>query len=133
MELRKITGNRKKEADGVEVNIADDFFVTVRRAGPTNRPYLEAFRREAARSQEAQRFNGKRPIEQSQEAAYRVYAETIVVAWRGCELDGKTIPFTPENFVMVMKEVPELFPAIEAEAQDVRNFQDAETEQAGNA
>jgi len=133
MEMRKLHGNRAREADGVEVNLFDDFFVTVRRATPNYPAYLEAVRNEGSRNAEKHRFNGKAPVAENQQAAWRVYAKTIVVGWRGCELDGVDVPFSPENFVRVMTEVPELFPLIEAAANDVANFQDQQASEAGNA
>lgn len=66
------------------------------------------------------------PEEVSAEATYEVFADTIVLDWRGIQDEnGGDLPYTRENVIRLFREIPELFDEIKTFAVDRQQFQDA--------
>ena len=56
-----------------------------------------------------------------------VYAESVILGWEGMEdEEGKKLPFTKENVIKVMNDLPALFRDIEAQAQELSLFRAGE-------
>jgi len=58
-----------------------------------------------------------------------VYAETVLLGWTGvADENGTPLPFTKENCVKLLTDLPDLFRDIQEQAQRVANFRAADLE-----
>ena len=60
-----------------------------------------------------------------------IFSQCVVIGWRGVVVRGEAIAYSRENFVRVMKELPELWRVIRDAARDAANFRDQEIADAG--
>ena len=57
------------------------------------------------------------------------YAEAVIIGWRGVkDHQGRELPFTKENAVKLLTDLPELFADIRGQAKDIANFRKAAIE-----
>jgi len=130
MDLRAKFGlNQKLEADGIDLHLGGDAFITVRPAGMINRRYAakvnELLQRERRTSL------GDLDADTLQAVMLEAYGAAVCVGWRGMELDGQALECTPENFRRLMRELPALWEIVQREAGNLANFRSAEVEQLG--
>lgn len=51
------------------------------------------------------------------------YADSVIKEWEGvCDAEGKPIPFTRDNVIKLLTDLPELFKDIQEQAASVSNF-----------
>lgn len=64
-----------------------------------------------------------------------VYAETVILRWEGVtDREGNPLPFSKENVVQVLKDLPDLFTDIQQQANKVALFRKANLDDAaGNS
>jgi hypothetical protein len=125
-DLAKLYGtNTTFEQEGIDLHLGGDCYITIRRAGGSNRAFLEAFRRVTAPHRKTIERGALDP-ETDDALGIDIYAASIIVGWRGVVLNGKEVPFSREAFVHVMKELPDLWRLIRDEARNAANFRDAE-------
>ncbi len=123
--------------------------LTCRRAGNSNRKFNAVFNEMTAPHKRAI-TNGTFPREKSEEIMMRVYARSVVVGWSGPldEHGNETpfmaedengnpvaLPFNEENFVKVMKDLPDFWAQVVQECDRHTNFQrevDADGQTLGN-
>jgi len=113
----------KKETDGVEININGAIF-TCRRAGGTNRRYRLVL------SMASEKYKDKLlsddmelQLEGEDLSTLEAFADSVVVNWRNVAgRDGQEMPFTRDNFIMLMKACPDLWVELRLEARAVSNF-----------
>jgi len=62
---------------------------------------------------------------------YETYYDAVVIEWEGVtDEEGNSLKFTQANFIKVMSDLPDLWTRLRDECDNMRNFQDAEVEEA---
>lgn len=103
----------------------------VRRAGGSNREFLTLLAtkmRPHRRAIEA----GTLDDEVGKALHLEVYFKSVVVGWEGVtDRAGNVLEYNLQNFKQVMTELPDLWDRLRMEADSLKNFQEAETEEDG--
>lgn len=133
MDLRKKFGTDQGfETDGVDVHLGDDAYITIRRAGGANRAYVECTRRLLQKHRRAIAADTMTDTE-SEALMAEIYAETIVIGWRGIELDGTTLLYSRANVLRLFQELPDVAKVVQEEAQRAANFRADEVHELGES
>ena len=106
---------------GVDVRFGADCFITLKHAGPTNREYQAALTERVTRNWSA--FNGHDRLAAQEAIAQEIFAEQIVIGWRGVELDSQELPFNRENVLKLFRRFPVVWERVQLEAGRLSNFQ----------
>lgn len=114
------SANAKKEAEGVEVEIGKDAYITVARSG--NKRYS----RMLTKAFESNKYTLDRKDAAAEEKAEAiivdVMANTILLGWRGIEDDsGVDIPYSVANAKEMLKE-KDFRLLVSKQAEDFNNF-----------
>jgi hypothetical protein len=124
--------NPKSETDGIDLHLGGDCYISIRRAGGANRQFAEVFRRVTAPHRQVI-DRGMLDAETDDALGIEIYSQCVVIGWRGVVVRGAPVEFSRENFVRVMKELPELWRVIRDEARNAANFRDQEIADAGKS
>lgn len=126
-----LTADEAAEAEGVELSFGKGRFITVKRSGVANRKYKACM---ARIFKPYMAVNGV--VTASDEEAtillQEVYAETVVVGWRGF-LDNadKEMTFSKKHCMELFTEAPELFEHVQDQAGKFSNFARRDVEESG--
>jgi len=101
---------------GVDIGYGEGRFITIRRAGGRN----VAFNQMVART--LPKKGRKLSPEADRATLHKIYADTIVVGWRGMKSGGKTIPFNKENLIKFFNTYPDVFEEICVRATALDDF-----------
>lgn len=102
----------------------EDIIFKVRRISKHNKKYALELKR-LIKPHEDEIRRDRLDVSISDEISRKVFINHILVSWSGVEdRDGKELVFSKENAEMLFKELPDLFEKIQAEANDMNNFQD---------
>ena len=101
---RAFGSDKTSEKNGVWVDYGPDLGIKVRRAGRMNKDYVRAFEKATRTFRKRERLGIETPPEQADKILRQVFAETIVIDWKGID-----DPCTPENIVRYFEEYPDLF------------------------
>ena len=125
------------ETEGFELEVFDGDTVIkfmLARAGGSNKKFVSRLQ---ARMKPIQRKLDAGTIKEEvlEDIMVRTIAETLILSWDGVtDRDGNEIPFSVENAVTLLRELPALREMILEEAQKISNFQAAEREEnSGNS
>ena len=130
MDLRAKFGlNQKLEADGIDLHLGGDAYITVRPAGMINRRYAVKVNELLQRERRASL--GDLDPDTVEALTLEAYSTAVCVGWRGVELDGQALDCTPDNFRRVMREIPALWEIVKREAANLGNFRSAEVQELG--
>jgi len=135
MDLRKkFGGDRAMEVDGVDLHLGGDAYITIARAGGTNVAYARAVQKYLRPIRKRDRFESEDlDLEEYADVQRQAFADTIVLGWRGIELDGAPLPFTRDNALRLMRDLPDLWEVVKAHAEKLANFQREDVEEMGKA
>lgn len=118
------------EQQGVVVDFGPYGRFKVARAAGSNIKYADAFRKYNKPYQKMLK-RGTMPESLARQITAKIYAEAIVLDWEGViGRDRKPIPFTKENVVKLMLDLPDLFTQIIAESLNAENFRREYVEEA---
>ena len=118
------------ESDGIAVDYGD-FRFTIARAGGSNRRYLYALERKMRPHRRALAA-GVLDEEVATRLLAEAYAEAVILGWDGVtDRDGNALPFTRENCVRLLLDLPELFADLREQAEAASNFLAAERDVEG--
>ncbi|HPQ38574.1 MAG TPA: hypothetical protein PLW97_13105, partial [Synergistaceae bacterium] len=67
--------------------------------------------------------------EKYQSIAMTAFVETVLLEWKGVELDGEELSFSKENALKLFRELPDLFNDLFNQAKSTANFRAAELEE----
>jgi len=110
------------EQQGVVVDFGPYGRFKVARASGNNIKYTEAFKRFNKPFQKMLKRNTM-PEALAKKLLAQVYAESIILAWEGIlDRDNRPIPFSKENVVKVLLDLPDLFTQIIAESQNAESY-----------
>lgn len=101
--------------------------IRVRRAAKSNRRYKVTLEEKLAPYRRLLESGVTRTDDATERALERVmmevYAESIVTEWRGIEdPEGNELPFTTENFIKVMTDLPDLWDDVRRGAGEMDLF-----------
>jgi hypothetical protein len=131
MDLRKTFGGDKAlERDGVDLHLGGDAYVTVARAGGTNVAYDRAVQKHMRPHRSK---TGYLDNDVYVDVLKQAYADAVVLDWRGIEFDGEPLPYSRENALKLMRELPDLWDVIKTHAEKLANFQHEEIAEMGKA
>ena len=118
--------NKEIEQTGIDLRYSDTCVITVARAGGSNKKFLKA----AERAQ--RKLNTRRPNnEQAMQILREVYADAVILGWEGVEdRDGIPMPFSRENVIKILTDLPDLFADIRQQAENAELFRDEALEDA---
>lgn len=95
---------------------------TVARMGPSNKKYTKAFEA-ATKPYRRQMDLGTLPESKSEELLRDVFAKTILKGWKNVkDKEGKALTFNVKNAKMILKDLPDIFEILAAEAKKYSNF-----------
>ena len=121
-------GDLEKGA-GVDLDYGEAGTITIHRAGGANKKFARIF---SARMKpyERQLASGTLDDEVANKVMAEVYADAVIIGWRGVHRGGKQQKFTRENAIKLLLQVPELFRDIQEQASKVANFRQVCLEEA---
>lgn len=113
------------EMEGVRFDIGRERWLTMRRAGGANRPFMVEY---AALISRLANDSGSGPDGVVQalisEELQPLFAEYVIIGWGGIEDEkGREVPFSKEAFLELVKSAPDLWIRIRAEADKRERFQ----------
>ena len=122
------TGLEKER--GVDIDFGPNASIRILRAGGSNAKYARAFAR-ITKPHRRQMDAGTLDEELSKELHAEIYAEAIVIGWKGiCQREtGEPIPFNKEEVIKFMLAVPEVFQIIKNSAESMDTFRQEEIEE----
>lgn len=103
--------------------------IRIRRAGGSNRKYAELLSKKL-RPYKRQIENETLDPDTGIRVMAEVYADSVILGWEGVtDSENKVLPFTRDNCVKLMLDLPDLFRDIQEQAQKFANFRDEEIEE----
>ncbi len=130
--INDMIADEDAENDGIELSFGNGRFITVTRAGPSNRKYKTTMARVFKPHQKV--VGGALALgdDAAEDLMKEVYAESIVVGWKGfIGNDDKEIVFSKEACIELFTEAPEIFDAVRSESSKFANFARRDVEEAG--
>lgn len=116
------------EMEGVDLALGGGRFITVRRAGGSNSAYNVA-QAKAFEPFKQSHALGTFTEEQAVAMLHGVYAETIVLGWRGfLDSKGKEISCSKENLTSFFEQAPDVFYRVKDACESMKTFRAAELE-----
>lgn len=127
--------NVSKENDGVEIEFSeaenDDGSVptfVISRMGKTNKAYSKALE-QATRPYRRQAELGTLKNDVAESLFIGVFVDTILRGWYNVQdAEGKDIPFTKQNAIGLLTELPDVYERLQQEAKLSSNFRDTALE-----
>lgn len=113
--------DKEMELKGIALKFGDSKF-HVKRAGGANREFDTIFN-EKTRAMSSKLQLAALSPEQSDAILMEVYFEAVMLDWEDVtNRAGELLEFTKENFVQVMKDLPDLWKGLRTEAANMDNF-----------
>lgn len=119
------------EKDGIELSFGLGRFITITRAGPSNRKYKVTM---AKVFKPHQSIGGVLKIgdDAADDLMKEVYADSVVTGWRGfIGNDDKEIQFNKKNCLELFNESPEIYDSVRTESAKFSNFARRDVEVGG--
>lgn len=102
--------------------------IRVLRAGRSNRKYSELLSKRMRPHQRQISDNTLDP-DTAEKIMTEVYADSIIIGWEGvCYPNGDPMPYTRDNVIRLLLDLPDLFADIQEQAQKLSNFREEEIE-----
>lgn len=118
------TNNDLEGKKGVTLDYGEGVKITILRAGGSNRKYQQVLREKLMATG---RKLSSMTDEESEKGMIEVYADAVIIGWEGVkDQDGNDVPFTRENVVKIMSDLPELFADIQRAAGGFELFREAQ-------
>lgn len=100
------------EKDGVILDLGQGVEIVVARAGLGN-PRFDLAQRRISAPLRAQLLRGDIDTAVARKMTIDIYAEAVVLGWKNVtDRDGNDLPFTRENVVRVLTDLPDVFESI---------------------
>ena len=128
MDLKKEYGftDPNLERDGVEVELDDGAFITVRR---TNNEEFGKYLRALRKPYERKIQRGKMDQTILDNLTRKAVAKHVLIGWRGIEVGGEPVEYSPENAEKLMKEYDEFQEDVLTAANTAETFRAEVTEE----
>lgn len=113
--------DKQLEENGVDFAFGDSMF-RCKRAGGSNRIFDRIFE-ERTRAYSTKMQMASISEEMSEAILMDVYFDAVAISWTNVsDRDDNELPFTKENFVQVMKDLPDLWKSLRQAAANMDNF-----------
>lgn len=117
------------EEKGVALDYGE-FAIVIKRAGPSNKKYVQMMTAINDKHGRAIRL-GSIDEEELEKQIIEVFAKTIVVDWREVtDAEGNPLPFSVDNCIKLLTDLPDLFADIRNQAASFETFREEEIEEA---
>src|SRR5690606_38337747 len=127
------TDENRESGEGVRVEYDDGRAFMIHRAGGSNRKFTKLLQAKM-KPHERKLQMGTLPESVAERIMMECYAHAIVIGWDGITAKGKAVPFTPDNCIALFEAKPEVFRAIQRDANDLALFRrEVQEENAGNS
>lgn len=123
--------NKNKEKDGVWVPMGPSAQFLLARAGGSNTRYLNAAAAAGRPHERRIRLNLMDAAE-ARNLAIGPFVDTVLLDWKDVKVKGEIIPYSKEAAKKLLTDMPDLFDALNEQAQSVANFQGYVEEAAKN-
>lgn len=129
-----------ESGEGVRIEYDEGKAFIIHRAGGSNRKFAKLFQREFKRHERKMQM-GTLPENVAEKIMRECYAHAVVIGWEGITAGGEPVPFSPEACIAFFEARPEVFRAIQRDANDLAIFRkqaqeanegNSETSSAGN-
>lgn len=121
--------SEQHEQKGIELDYGD-FSITIARAGGSNRRYSKMLEAKTKPFRRILAAGGKVDPARMAAAMREIFAETVVLDWKGVtDAKGKKMTFNKENVMKLFKDLPDLFNDVMGQASNFQLFQDLEIEE----
>jgi len=122
------TNENLEAGEGVDLDYGKSGVITIHRAGGENKKFARVLNAKM-KPYRRQLQNGTMDDAVAEKLMAETYAEAVIIGWKGVKgRDGKDMPFTKENVVKLLTDLPELFKDIQDQANTVANFRKEEIE-----
>lgn len=122
---------KQYEQDGVTLDFGVSKF-RVRRAGGSNRRFLSALA-EMLKPHRRALDAGLMTDEQTGQLLMEVYFKEVIIGWENVtDRSGNILEYSLGNFKQVMTDLPDLWSTLRQEADNIKNFQAAESRHDGD-
>lgn len=132
--------DKRREAEGIKVQFGPKTFITIARAGGSNKKFMKAAE-ERSRAHRQALERGIIDPKVAEGIMRETYADAIVLGWDGVldpktvvrdedtgEITGSELPFTRANVIYLFEQLPELLLDIQDKASNPANFRAGNTE-----
>ena len=117
--------NKELESQGIVLDFGGGLKFTVKRFGATN-PKVKALMAKYYTPYTHAIQTGNLPPELESEISTKVFVESSMVSWEGVvDAEGKEIPFTTENAIKLLIDLPELATKLLEYASDYKNYKES--------
>lgn len=106
---------------GIDLDFGEGRIITIHRAGGSNSRYAKVFAEKTAPFIRRGRLK-KLDIETDDRLMREVYAEAVIIGWKGITSNGKPVEFNVPNVLSFLEEMPEVFLEIRVRASDASKF-----------
>lgn len=121
MDLKKdFSTNKKLEDEGVWIDIGDGAKLKIARAGNKQ---ANAVSKQLAKPYMAQIQYGKLSDEVATQIAVEVMAKAILLDWKGIQYDGQEMPYSIDNAIKILTELPDFRDYVSQVANERKTFQ----------
>jgi hypothetical protein len=121
MDLKKdFSTNKKLEDEGVWIDIGDGAKLKIARAGNKQ---SNALSKQLAKPYMAQITYGKLSDEVATQIGVEVMAKAILLDWKGIQYDGADLPYSVDNAIKLLTELPDFRDYVSQMANDRKTFQ----------
>lgn len=121
------------EKNGITLDLGDGVTIAIRRAGGHNAAFARVLEAKS-KPYRRQIDLGTLDPDLNRRLMVEVYADTIALGWTGItDRSGTELPFTRDNFIAVMTDLPDLFALVTEEANRLANFRAADIEETASA
>lgn len=113
--------DKNLEQNGVWFEINDTTGFLVRRMGPNN-PKIKAAMAKYFKPHARQIEMGTMDEAKGREIMAKIFVEACLVDWKGVEIDGKEVDYSPEVAINLLLETPDLHAALDKYANDFNSY-----------
>lgn len=110
------------ELEGIWLEISDTVRFRVKRFGGKNAGSVKMAMAKYYKPFALVLEKGLLAEEKEREIYTKVFVEASLLGWEGVELDGESAPFTFENAIKLLGDLPDLTETLIAYASDVKNY-----------
>jgi hypothetical protein len=116
--------DKKIETQGIWFKISDEVGFLVKRFGGYNSPDVKAALAKHYKPYSKQIDAGTIAPDKEREVLAKAFVDSVVIDWKGVEIDGKITPFSKEIAVPFFLGLPDLMDALTKHASDADNYRE---------
>jgi len=115
---------KKLESEGVWFDVTETASFKLKRFGGENSTKVKALMAKHYKPYARLIENGSMEEKKQLEITAKIFVESSLCDWKGVEIDGAEVPYSPEAAIKLLMDLPELFDLLFKNSQDVSNFRE---------